>query len=204
MKKKLYLLITLLVALAVAGGSFAYTATAETATVTINSIGVSGAFANVTTVTPITGSYASGSAPSWSPSVNSAGSVTAGDIYYVDLGTYTGDIIVTLYINNPAALAKYYSYINLPIVVYKGVYTAGTPGTWAWNPTPVNGKSVNNFTSYLGISTGYVSFIVANPGVADSHVYFAIAVGGGSYYCTSTSATGGSLSPQFFLDVKQA
>lgn len=201
MKKKLYLLIALLAVLAVAGSSFAYTATSGTGSVTIAAIGVDGSFASVTTTTPIATTYGSGAiAPTWSPTVNSAGSVAAGDIYYIDLGTYTGDILVTLYLNNPTQLAKAYSYINLPIVVYKADYV---DSAYTWNTTAVAGKSGSDFTSYLGISTGYVSFILTNPGTsAGSHNYFAIAVGGGSYYCTST--TGGSLSPQFFLDVKQA
>lgn len=203
MKKKLYLLIALLVALAVAGGSFAYTATSGTAPVTIDAIGVSGAFSNVTTTAPTFGNASGHNSPSWSPSASSAGSVTAGDIYYIDLGTYTGDILVTLYINNPTALAKMYSYINLAIVAY-----GTTSNNTAWASAPISQfKSGDYFTTYLGISTGYVSFILKNSDstteATSVHRYFAIAVGGGSYYCISTTASG-SLEPQFFIDVKQA
>lgn len=211
MRKRLYLVIALLVALAVTAGTFAYTQTSATTGPTIIKAGVGGAFATVSTTEPIDGStYVTGNAsPSWSPSVDAAGSITEGDLYYIDVGTYTGDILVTIYLNNPAALLKNYSFLNMAICAYGAIYNE-TTSTWSWEGSPISQFMNGGYNCYLTLTNGYVSFILkasetTAASVADStNSYFAITIEGGSYYCISTTAEGGSLSPDFYIDIRQA
>ena len=80
-KLKLFAVLAFVVAAVVAGISFAQTT--GTVGVGVEAVGVEGAFAHITTTTPITDTYATGAAaPTWSPSVGAAGDITGGDIYY--------------------------------------------------------------------------------------------------------------------------
>lgn len=210
MRKKLYLVIALLVALAVTVGTFTYTQTSATTGPTISQAGVSGtgAFATVSTIEPLIfdSTYATTyESPSWSPSVDAAGSITAGDIYYIDVGTYTGDILVTIYLNNPAALLKDYSFLNMAIGAYGAGYDSQASPTWTWNGSPITQFMTGIYYNYyLTLTNGYVSFILKASDTATdgTNSYFAITIEGGSYYCISTTA--GDLSPDFYIDIRQA
>lgn len=188
MKRKLYLMVALLVALAVTGASFAYTATSVSVSTTITET----TFASVTTTVPTNWTAKHGAAPSWTPIVGTAGSIGNGDLYYIDTRGYTGSILVMLYLANPAELARTYSYLNMGVNVWK---TDGK--TWE-EETEVTGKAPDNLNYFLTLSNGYVSFILPAG-------KYAITIDVGSWYCIDTTEDDGkSLNPRFFIDVRQA
>ena len=109
MKRKLYLGIALLVALAVTAASFAYTQSSGTVTASVSS---SSAFIDVEGWT--------GGKPSWTPVSETAGSIIAGGLYTITVpSTYSGGLLGMLYVTNPADLVQAYSYLNLGVEVYK-------------------------------------------------------------------------------------
>ncbi len=191
MKKKLYLVLALLVALAATCGTFAFTATSGSVSSSVSTS--SSTFASISTSKPSAGFPSAdkySSTPSWTPVVNTAGSITAGHLYYIDPNSYTGDLLVMLYLTNVGDLAKGYSYLNLGVNVYK----AGSE-TWT-EETTVTGTAPNlNF--YLTQSNGYVSFIL--PAGSTKCV---ITIDNGAYYCINGASS--YLTPQFYLDVRQA
>jgi len=173
MRKKLYLVIALLVALAVTGGTFAYTQVSSTVAPTTSFAGVEGGFATISTTEPISGgNYATGNAnPTWSPVVDVADAITAGDLYYIDVGTYTGDILVTLYLDNPNTLAKCYSYINMAICVYGVTYddsaadgftitgvAAGVTGTITCSAGSASIEITTNTSGLTSVSGNVITF----------------------------------------------
>jgi len=183
MRRKLYLMIALLVALAVTGGAFAYTQTSGSVSTTVSA----GSFAAVTPVggtAPEEGWVHGGTPPSWDPIEGVAGSITGGDLYYINPGDYNGRLLVTLYVTNVPELAGCYSYLNMKVQAYK-------------YDTTSNSYSTENLDLYLTLTNGYVSFIL-EPGI---HV---ITIDGGSWYCFDADAEGGSLSPSFYIEVRQA
>lgn len=271
MKRKLFVVIGLLVAAAITGVSFAQTA--GTAGTTIAATGPGGRFASVIDASSLTGEQPylkhgnyNGTAqsdqyttPAWSPSVNAAGEITtAGDLYYIDSRGYTGDLRVSLYLNNPAELTSNYSFLNMQVMVYElGAGTAqtntfnGDASTTAFtlSPKPVLPESetvtvggvsqtrgtdytidnrtgvitfstapatgTNNisvsYTSYaatdwtqvaafgeqyLTMTNGYLSFTISGNKEHD------IAIIGGPFYCIGNGSSG-SLSPTFYIDVRQ-
>lgn len=206
MKKKLYLVLALLVVLAATGGTFAFTATSATTGPGISAVGVSGDFATVST-NVANGRYRSN--PAWNPAAGAAGQIpdadasnTAGDIYIIDTGTYTGDILVTIYLNNPSDLASSYSYLNLAINAY-GKEGTTTP---TWKTTGVLVDASNGYSKYLTLTNGYVSFTLTHADSVDeagdgaTHHYYAITIDAGSFYCFKL----GNLAPSFYIDVRQA
>ena len=185
MKRKLFLILGLLLAGTVTSISYAQvTATSGT---TIAAVGVSGQFAVVST----RAEAAADSVvlkynvdPAWSPSTDATGNITTpGDLYYIDTGTYQGDLFVTLSLTNPTELTKSYTYLNLLINVYK------RQGVDGW-------VAVEGSTTYLTLTNGYVSFLI--PGASE----FDITIDGGNFYAIG-NGTNGSLSPTFFVDVRQ-
>ena len=200
MKRKLIALGVLLLVAAITGVSFAQTAT--TTGVTISEGGVDGHLEEIKTnaqaiADGIQLRYSGGTttsptatAPTWTPIVSAAGNITAGDIFYVNSVGGIGDLHAQLYLTNPEELKKNYSYILLQINVW-----SGGEGNWS-QASRANGDSIG--TVYLTLSNGYVNFIL------DSNTEYAITVDGGSFFCIDTDASGGSLSPMFFLDGGQA
>ena len=135
-------------------------------------------------------------APTWSPVVGQAGSITAGDIYYLDCSAYLGDVMVTINLTNPSALAKDYSYLNLLVNVW-----SGGAGTWTTQATNSDGSAIYSvgppvIESFLNIINGNVTFILAGG------THYCITIDSGDYYCIDTNAIGGSLSPDFYLEIK--
>lgn len=209
MKKRLFAVLALLVVAAITGVSFA--TTTGTASTSVNAVGVSGAFASVTAATT-DGKHAY--TPVWNPSVNAAGQIpddlngdgdtddTAdnrpGDLYIVDTGTYTGDILVTLYLNNPADLVKGYTYLNLAIVVYEWDSTLNA-GAGGWATTAVAGKSGTDYTDFVTLTNGYVSFILTQSANGGK---YSIGIDAGSFYCIDNTTD--YISPAFYIDVRQA
>jgi hypothetical protein len=191
MKRKLYLMVALLVALAVAGGSFAYTATSGSISAEVTT--GSSSFADITTTKPSgfpeTDKY--GVAPNWTPVVNTAGGITPGRLYYIDPKNYTGDLLVMLYLTNVGDLAKGYSYLNMGVNFYK----ADT----GWTEETSRTGTAPDLTYYLTLSNGYVTFILPAAGGWTKGV---ITIDNGAYYCIS--GTPAYLMPRFYIDVRQA
>lgn len=107
-------LLALLVSLALFFTIGVFAATTGTGSVTPTSGGVSaGGIADV--------SFASsGDQPSWTPITGVSGSVTSGDLYLMDTtGTtpYTGNVLLTLYLNNGDELASSYTYFTSQVNV---------------------------------------------------------------------------------------
>ena len=160
--------------------------------------GTPGAYSSTScTATPPTPVLTKFTPPSWSPTANSAGSVTtAGDLALVDMSAEPSatTAIVNVYITNLQGLASDYSSFALPINVYScasGCTTAYSSTVGATNPwTPVTGAS-----SFVTNTNG--SYSISLKGGA----YYDITIdSGGEYYCVSTStSTPASLAPQFFV-----
>jgi hypothetical protein len=196
MKKKFIFVLALILLMTATAVTFAQTT--ATASVNINAGGTSGNAATIKTLANVGGSiqlkYSTGTgapythvAPEWVPIVEHAGAVTAGDIYYVDAGDYTGDILVTINLTNPEELSLDYSYLNLNVNVWEG-----SSGDWS-QAAEADGSAIG--TVYLTLINGSTTFILHGA------TEYCISLDGGSYYCINTNATGGSLSPDFYLDV---
>ncbi|RJO62142.1 MAG: hypothetical protein C4542_04765 [Dehalococcoidia bacterium] len=199
MKRKVYLLLALVLTLATTAGSYAYTATSGSVTTVTSST----AFAQVTTTKPAAGvvgtpgfpsadKYAS--TPAWTPMVNTASSVTAGHLYYIDPKDYAGDLLVQLYLVNVGDLAKGYAYLNLGVNFHKVTGAAGSE-TWAEETAVTGTAPILNY--YLTLSNGYVTFIL--PAGSTKGV---ITIDNGSLF--TINATSSYLAPQYYIDVKQA
>jgi hypothetical protein len=197
MKKVLVFAIAVL--LLVSATAVAFARNTSTTAVSISAGGISGAASTSLTAldagdTVIKYKYSTGAgpyvfhAPSWAPIADQAGIVTAGDVYYLDTTGYTGDILVTIYITNTAALQKDYSLLLLQANVWNGTTGAFTQATYA------DGTAIG--TVYLSIVNGAASFIL------NGNTEYCFTIDGGSYYCIDTDAAGGSLSPSFYLEVQ--
>jgi hypothetical protein len=144
-------------------------------------------------------------APAWSPVAGSAGSVTTpGDLAVIDARTASAggasNLTVTVYVTNLAALQKDYSSFAWPVRIYSGTFTAAGPST-VWSSTYI----ANTDKSYLTNTGGYLTFTVPTAADATAGNVLGVTIGdvgstsSGSFYTTSTTASGGSLSPQFFI-----
>ena len=129
--------------------------------------------------------------PSWSPSAQSAGSVTtAGDIALIDGTVASNGVAVSLYITNLAGLQQDYSSFALPLDIYSSPCTAGAACVWTQASTIITAPP-----TYLTSTTGFVEFNLPHGS------YYDIALDvGGSYFCTSTSTSGtAALAPAFYV-----
>lgn len=111
MKKGLILAIGILVILVLS--AVTYAGTTGTGSIVATSGGVSGGgIADVT--------FASTGLPSWTPIEGTSSGITGGDLYVMDsTGStpFTGDLFVTLYVQNGDTLASTYSYFNQLVTV---------------------------------------------------------------------------------------
>ena len=130
--------------------------------------------------------------PSAAPSGNvfrrSVGSITPGDLFYIDATANTADIIVTLHLTNTEELYHSYRYLTLEV----GVYVENYSGKWE-RARGYDGEPVPE--TFISLQTGYASFVL---GGRDR---YKITVDGGSLYCLNSNANRGSLSPNFYLTV---
>jgi hypothetical protein len=116
------------------------------------------------------------------------GSVTPGDLFYIDLGNDTTDTLVTLHITNTDELIKYYRYLTLKVGVY--VQT----GADQWEKTTMgNGEAFPD--TYITMINGSVSFML--PGYAK----YKITIDKGCFYFYGTGADESAISPTFYLTV---
>lgn len=128
--------------------------------------------------------------PTWSPVMGDPGSITAGDIYYIDTTSYTGDVIISVYLTNPDELHTDYSYLNMNVSVW--FYD-----TDHWAQASLSGGGTGDTSGkYLTLNNGYLSFIVAG------NAEYCVSVDGGEYYCIDTTEDAThSLDPAFYMEV---
>jgi hypothetical protein len=126
--------------------------------------------------------------PTWTTSGEAIGGVTPGDLFYVDATGNPADITVVLYITNASELIDFYQYLILEV----GILTGSDTGEWE-RALMGSGEPVPD--TFITMRSGQVRFTL--PGLAR----YKIAINGGSFYCPATGNSGGSLSPQFYLEV---
>jgi hypothetical protein len=192
MRKKLIFAAAVLLLFAATAVTFARDT--ATTSVSISAVGVSGTGNAVADLyglqdvpTGIELEYGN-TAPLWSPVIEQPGSITAGDIYYFNTTDYLGDVMMSLHITNPEELSQNYSYLFMQVNVRNG-----TSGSWAQS-TRADGSEIG--AVYLSLNNGYVSFVLSGD------TEYSIAIDGGTFYCIDTDADGGSLSPDYYLEVK--
>ena len=138
------------------------------------------------TVTSLTGiSVGPGSLPAWSVSVGSAGTVsTGGTVATIDPGdTTAAKMLVSVYVTNLAGLSVNYSSWNFNL----GLFDVTVPAS------PVQVLTTQVITS----DSGTITWVAP---VDASKTYAVKLMSGGSYYTIGTStASGASLSPEFFV-----
>ena len=187
MKKKSFLLLAILLVAVIAGASFAYT---QTSASVIANVSNSSSFAHVDTWDNPADWGKYNALPAWTPFEGTAGSITAGDLYLIDPRDYTGDLLVNLYLTNADELVHNYSFLNMQVQAYTAITT--TP---SYTPTLQD--------AYLTMSNGYASFNL--PGLTQSDQSYVITIDDGSWYCIDgdDSPDDRSLSPSFYIEVKQ-
>ncbi|MFC1869698.1 hypothetical protein ACFLYE_00330 [Chloroflexota bacterium] len=116
------------------------------------------------------------------------GSITPGDLFYVDATRSPADILATMHLTNTQELYRSYRYLILQV----GVYVESGSGEWG-RASWAGGELIPD--TFLTLQTGKVSFSLAG------YANYRVAIDKGSFYCLTTSADGGSLSPQFYLAV---
>jgi hypothetical protein len=191
MKKRLFLILSLMVALAITAISFANTSTTTSVDVSVgasNFFNVKAAkYGDPTPANNVAGKH--GRVPNWSPVQGTSGSLTqSGDLFVLEPGTYNGDGWVYLYLNNADKLSKAYSYLNMNIKVYEKV-----SGATDWT----GATALSDVNAYLTLTNGYVAFkIKATPGSS-----YSVSLDGASFYTINTSVTD-NLKPSFYIEVK--
>ena len=128
-------------------------------------------------------------APSWNVFGKAIGGVDKpGDLFYIDATENTADIVVNLYLTNTDELIHCYAYLTLKV----GVYVECNAGEWEkasrWDGEPVP-------DTFITLENGKVSFTLMG------YAKYKVTIDGGCFYCIRTEADGGSVSPQFFLEV---
>ena len=124
--------------------------------------------------------------PAESPSLqaygHAIGSVTPGDLFYIDTSETAADTFYTLYITNTDELIRCYRYMNLNIGVY--VQT----DIDKWEKPDENPPNV-----YLTMQNSTVD--IKLPGCGN----YKITVDKGCFYCHGVGAGGSIASPEFYL-----
>ncbi len=187
-RKSILALVALLVAAAVTGISFAETTATTSASVATSLSGIA-----ETTVAETSGRH--GQVPVWNVTTGATGGIGAcerGDLFLVSSTGYSGDLHLTVYLNNPHELVKAYSYLNLALVVYKEV-----DGTW--QEVPIAGMQADHYTRYLTLTNGYVDFTLDGLGHGEKYV---VSVDSGSFYCIDATQAA-QTPPSFYIEVGQ-
>jgi len=110
------------------------------------------------------------------------GGVEAGDLFYIDATDNPADIQVILHITNTSELIHNYRYLTLKV----GVYTQTSADQWGKVSIP---------DTFITLRNGQVSFTLSG------YANYKVTIDGGCFNCITTNADGGSVSPQFFLEV---
>jgi len=117
---------------------------------------------------------------------NAIGSVTGGDLFYIDATGSPLDISLDLYITNPDELIHYLRYLILKVAVYVEV----TDGQWQ-QITSQNGTALPD--TYITLQNSPVRFTV--PGLGN----YKITIESGCYHSHPFHPNGGEISPSFYL-----
>jgi hypothetical protein len=128
--------------------------------------------------------------PSEAPSAvfygKAIGSITAGDLFYVDAANSQADITLSLYVTNTDELTHYLRYITLRVAVY----IQDGDGQWT---IPQSGVEEPPET-YLTLQNSPASFTLTGG------VRYKISIISGCYYCISTGNPGDRIIPRFYLN----
>jgi len=116
------------------------------------------------------------------------GGVEAGDLFYIDATDNPADIQVIMHITNTSELIHNYRYLTLKI----GIYVENSAGEWE-KPTAGNGEPIPD--TFITLRNGQVSFTLAG------YAKYKVTIDSGSFYCITTNTDGGSLSPNFYLEM---
>ena len=114
------------------------------------------------------------------------GSVTPGDLFYVDAAGNPAGITLGLYITNTGELIHYLRYLTLQVAVY----VEDSHGLWI--KPQVNGEEFPEI--YLTLQNSPVTFTL--PGRAR----YKVTIDSGCFYCLSAGNAGENIIPRFYLD----
>ena len=126
--------------------------------------------------------------PTWTAFGKAIGSVTAGDLFYIDATANTADINATLYLTNAPELIHHYRYLTLKIGLYRQVADADWDKVTEYNGMPVP-------DTFITMNNGQVSVTLS--GCAS----YKLTIDGGSFYSYGAEAGDGNASPEFFLEI---
>ncbi len=187
----------------------------------VNTTCLSGAYGVYTSIVGVTTPAACTSSvqlktPSWSPSADTAGSVTTGgDLALVNTIGQAAPVVLNVYVTDLQGLNEDYSSFALPIDVYQCNAAGGacsTVGTASGDWIPITTWDSASFTAvpFLTSSSGFFSINLTAGDwydVAIDGTNFPSAVTGpsaGMYYCISTgTAAPATLSPTFFVTASE-
>lgn len=117
------------------------------------------------------------------------GSVTPGDLFYVDATDSSNDICISLYITNAHELTPYLRYLILKVAVY----FQDEDGQWClaplWDGSPLR-------DTYITLRNSPVNLTL--PGLTR----YKITIDSGCYYCINADTGGNDISPQFYLTIE--
>jgi hypothetical protein len=126
--------------------------------------------------------------PQWKAFGNAIGSVTPGDLFYVNSDNNTADMRVTLHITNTDELVHYYRYLTLNV----GVYVQTGADQWE-RATTGSGELLPD--TYITMLNGRASFNL------QGYAKYKITIDKGCFYCYGTDTGEDAASPVFYLDV---
>lgn len=200
MKKRLMFLGAAILAVGATSISFAAGSTGST-TVSVSAASTTPTITASSSPEAGLGTGPNGAVPSIQPVIDSAQSVTAGDLYTVHPNS-DGDVVLTVYLTNADKLAKDYTYLNLNVTVYVGTYTNDSAApTWGSPLVPATDASTNAAvtTQLLTLNNGYVTFYLT--GITAASQIYGVSIDSGSDYAISSNTSTGSLSPAFTVTV---
>jgi hypothetical protein len=173
LKRRWKIYLAILAILVITGTSFAYTYLTATQQISVN---VAGDIATV---------EASGS-PSWSGIAGQqAGTLPETTLFKITpLASYTGNLLVTVYLTNTGELVNVYQHLNMKMEIVDN-----------------DGNKIGRI-EYLTLSNGKVSFVMTY-GAGWNSPYYVKITGGSFNTLKGTAGPGESFSPSFYCEVRQ-
>ncbi len=120
------------------------------------------------------------------------GSVTPGDLFYIDATGSPGDLAINLYITNAQELTHYLRYLILKVSV------SSESQDGQWRQAPLRGSSAPEDGMYLTLQNSPVRFL------APGNSRYKVSIDSGSYYSLPASAVSSNEPPHFYLTVDPA
>ena len=200
MKKKLFVILAIVMAAAIAGVAFAQTSGSASVGISAGGAGQSYGFAEIQAASSYTPDGVNdpailkyNAAPSWTPMAGTAGSMIPGDLYHVDANA---DTFVTIYLDDPNEIVQAYTYLNLKLGIWKDTTGDGVGYDWyGYEGSTWTNAASTEMIDLLSVSGGFVTFSLPAG-------HYTITIDSGSYYCTDTSSAD-NLSPEFYVTVVQ-